>query len=152
VVQPVQGRFDVVVTTNGGYPLDRNLYQAVKGMAAAERVVAEEGTILVAAECRDGVPEQGDFGSILDAASGPAELVDASAPKQLDRWQAQVLGRVLQRAPVGIFAPGLTDEQTRRAHLEPLSDFGRGVQAALDRHGPRICVLPLGPLTVADPR
>jgi lactate racemase len=151
VVRPVPGRFDVVVATNGGYPLDRNLYQAVKGMAAAERVVDEGGAILVAAECRDGVPEEGDFGSILAAASGPDELVDASAPKQLDRWQAQVLGRVLKRAPVSLFASGLSEEQTRRAHLEPVRDFGRAVEAALARHGPRLCVLPFGPLTVADP-
>jgi nickel-dependent lactate racemase len=151
VVRPVPGRFDVVVATNGGYPLDRNLYQAVKGMAAAERVVDEGGAILVAAECRDGVPEEGDFGSILAAASGPAELVDASAPKQLDRWQAQVLGRVLERAPVSLFSSGLTEEQTRRAHLEPVRDLGAAVQSALAKHGPRLCVLPLGPLTVADP-
>ena len=148
VVQPVPGRFDVVVSTNGGYPLDRNLYQAVKGMAAAERVVDEGGE-----ECRDGVPEEGDFGRILAASSGPAELVDETAPKQLDRWQAQVLGRVLQRAPVGLFAPGLTEEQTRRAHLEPVRDFGQAVERALAARGAsaRVCVLPFGPLTVADP-
>jgi lactate racemase len=152
VVQPVPGRFDVVVSTNGGYPLDRNLYQAVKGMAAAERVVDEGGEILVAAECRDGVPDEGDFGRILAASSGPAELVDETAPKQLDRWQAQVLGRVLQRAPVGLFAPGLTEEQTRRAHLEPIADFAAEVSRALSsRANPRLCVLPFGPLTVADP-
>jgi nickel-dependent lactate racemase len=151
VVQRVPGRFDVVVSTNGGYPLDRNLYQAVKGMAAAERVVEEGGAILVAAECRDGVPEEGDFGRILAAASSPAELVDASAPKQLDRWQAQVLGRVLGRARVSLHAPGLTEEQARRAHLEPVHDLGRALQAALETHGPRLCVLPFGPLTVADP-
>src|SRR5690606_37594276 len=28
-------RFDVVITSNSGYPLDQNLYQAVKGMSAA---------------------------------------------------------------------------------------------------------------------
>jgi nickel-dependent lactate racemase len=153
VVQRVPGRFDVVVSTNGGYPLDRNLYQAVKGMAAAERVVDEGGAILVAAECRDGIPDEGDFGRILASASSPAELVDATAPAQLDRWQAQVLGRVLQRAPVEIFAPGLTSEQARGAHLEPVEDFGRAVGEALAAHGPqaRMCVLPFGPLTVADP-
>ena len=52
VTQEVEGRFDVVLTTNGGHPLDRNLYQAVKGMAAAERVVADGGVIVMAAACR----------------------------------------------------------------------------------------------------
>ena len=48
-------RFDVVVTTNGGYPLDRNLYQCVKGLAVGELVVKQGGTIILASECRDGV-------------------------------------------------------------------------------------------------
>ena len=85
---------DVVVTTNNGYPLDRNLYQCVKGLAAAERVVHAGGTIVMAAECSDGVPAEGDFGRILAEAAGPAELVSTDAPKSLDRWQVQVLGRV----------------------------------------------------------
>ena len=55
-VQEVQASFDLVVSTNGGYPLDRNLYQAVKGMAAAERIVREGGIVVMAAACEDGVP------------------------------------------------------------------------------------------------
>ncbi len=30
---------DIVISTNGGYPLDQNIYQAVKGMTAAEATV-----------------------------------------------------------------------------------------------------------------
>ncbi|MGO8870035.1 MAG: nickel-dependent lactate racemase, partial [Acidimicrobiales bacterium] len=59
VTRSVDGRFDVVVTTNGGHPLDRNLYQAVKGLAAAERVVGDGGVIVLAAACVDGVPAGG---------------------------------------------------------------------------------------------
>ena len=59
----------MVVTTNGGYPLDRNLYQAVKGMAAAERVVAAGGTIVMAAACADGAAGGGAFARLL--ADGP---------------------------------------------------------------------------------
>ena len=52
----VAAPFDVVVSTNGGHPLDRNLYQAVKGMAAAERIVRPGGIIVMAAACGDGIP------------------------------------------------------------------------------------------------
>ena len=45
---------DIVVTTNGGYPLDQNIYQAVKGMTAAEATVKKGGVIIIAAECSDG--------------------------------------------------------------------------------------------------
>ena len=70
----VGGRFDVVVTTGGGHPLDRNLYQAVKGMAAAERVVADGGTVLLAAACGDGVPADGAFARLLAGAATPGDL------------------------------------------------------------------------------
>ncbi len=96
-VQSVSAPFDVVVTTNGGYPLDRNLYQAVKGMAAAERIVAEGGVIVAAAQCRDGIPTPGAFAQVIAAARTPGDLVGASGGPELDRWQAQVLGRVLER-------------------------------------------------------
>ena len=55
-MRPVPDLFEVVVTTGSGYPLDQNLYQAVKGMAAAERVVRPGGTVVIAAECADGLP------------------------------------------------------------------------------------------------
>jgi nickel-dependent lactate racemase len=81
-VTKVNGPFDVVVTTNGGHPLDRNLYQAVKGMAAAERVVAAGGTILVAAECGDGLPAGGAFERLLAGAATPADLLSGGASAQ----------------------------------------------------------------------
>ena len=63
----VASPFDVVVSTNGGYPLDRNLYQAVKGMAAAERIVRAGGIIVMAAACGDGIPGDGAFAGVLVA-------------------------------------------------------------------------------------
>ncbi len=53
-MQPVGGLFDVVVTTNSGYPLDMNLYQGVKGMSAGARILKPGGTLILAAECREG--------------------------------------------------------------------------------------------------
>ena len=74
-MRPVPRPFEVVVTTGSGFPLDQNLYQAVKGLAAAERVVADGGTIVLAAECADGLPDHGSFADLLGratTAAGPA--------------------------------------------------------------------------------
>ena len=49
--------YDVVVTTNTGYPLDLNLYQSGKGISAAQQITKKGGAIVIASECRDGVPE-----------------------------------------------------------------------------------------------
>jgi nickel-dependent lactate racemase len=150
-VQRVDRRFEVVLTTNAGYPLDRNLYQAVKGMAAAERVVANGGTIVVAAACADGLPAGGAFARLLAAASGPPDLAAAGGAAETDRWQVQVLGRVLERADVWLHSDGLSDDEVRAAHLTPVGDVSEAVAGALDRAGPgaRLAVLPEGPLTVA---
>ncbi len=151
-VSRVPGPFDVVVTTNGGHPLDRNLYQAVKGMAAAERVVTAGGQIVLAAACADGMPAQSAFDRLLDGTTGPAELAAADGPARLDRWQTQILGRVLGRADVWLYTDGLDDDEVRRACLRPASDLQGTVDGALERAGPgaRCCVLPEGPLTVAN--
>jgi lactate racemase len=150
-VQRVPAPFDVVVSTNAGYPLDRNLYQAVKGMSAAESIVRPGGTIVIAAECVDGVPAEGNFGRLLAEARSAADLVRTDGPSVLDRWQVQVLGRVLSRARVRLFS-GLQREEVATAHLEPVDDAGRAVAEALDdSEGRRVCVLPLGPLTIVSP-
>jgi nickel-dependent lactate racemase len=153
-VQQVGPRFDVVLSTNGGYPLDRNLYQAVKGMAAAERVVRSGGTIVMAAECADGTPGGSAFARLLASATVAGTLDATDGPSETDRWQAQVLGRVLRHAQVWLHSGGLTDEEVRAAFVRPVDDVSDAVAEALDATGlggdARLGVLPYGPLTVAS--
>jgi nickel-dependent lactate racemase len=138
-----------VVTTNGGHPLDRNLYQAVKGMAAAERIVREGGTIVMAAPCGDGVPAASPFDRILRDHE-PAALLDPAAPVEADRWQAQVLARVLGRARVWLHSDGLGESDVPSRWLRPVPDLDAAVAEAVADAGPgaTVAVLPQGPLTV----
>lgn len=153
VTRTVPHRFDVVVSTNGGHPLDRNLYQSVKGLAAAERVVADGGIILMASACHDGVPGDGAFARILGQSSGIDDLVRPVGPGAVDVWQAQVLGRVLRRAEVRLYAEGLSHDEIRAARMAPVDDIQTALDEALAERGPtaRLCVLTQGPLTVATP-
>ena len=66
---PVDQKFDIVVTSNSGYPLDLNLYQAIKGVSAAAQIVKEGGAIIIAADCWDGIPEHGLYGNLIKEAS-----------------------------------------------------------------------------------
>jgi nickel-dependent lactate racemase len=150
-MQPVRGPFDIVLTTNSGYPLDRNLYQAVKGMAAAGTVVADGGTILCAAECRDGLPDDGSYARLLHSAPSiaavAARLIEAGQAVP-DGWQVQVQARVQARARVELHSE-LPDEAVRGAHLEPIADVRRTLAELLaQRPGARMCVLPEGPQTI----
>lgn len=153
-MREVDAPFDLVVSTNSGYPLDRNLYQAVKGMAAAERIVRPGGIIVMAAACEDGIPSDGAFARILAEAHTPDDLIGASGAPELDRWQAQVLGRVLARAEVLLHADGLNDRSFPARLLGVAPDLTATVAVARRRLGPgsRVAVLPEGPLTVATVR
>jgi len=146
----IDGPFDVVVTTNGGHPLDRNLYQAVKGLAAAARVVVDGGVIILAAACGDGIPAHGAFAHLLAGASSAADLARPDQTAVLDGWQTQVLGRVLERAEVWVHSDGLTDDEVRSSLMTPVADVAEAVATALARRGSgaRLCVLPRGPMVV----
>jgi nickel-dependent lactate racemase len=151
-MQPVDRRFEIVVTTNSGYPLDQNLYQTVKGMSAGATVVKPGGTIICAAECRDGLPDHGSYGDLLAARSTPAELLKmiSSSPVTIpDQWQVQIQARVQMQANVLLRTDGLRDRQVRAAHLEPIEDIGETVERLIAADpGARICVLPQGPQTI----
>jgi nickel-dependent lactate racemase len=156
-VRPVPGPFDLVITSNSGYPLDLNLYQAVKGMSAAAQIVRPGGDILVAAECWDGIPDHGEYKRLLWDAGSPAELLErVMAPgfRCHDMWEVQLQAQVQQKARVHVYAGGLSDEDLRRAHVTPCRSVEETV-AAVRRAKPAatIAVLPDGPqvVPVLDP-
>jgi len=149
----VDAPFDIVITSNSGYPLDLNVYQSVKGMSAAAQVVKDGGSIIVAAECWDGIPEHGDYGHLLYEADSIASLLRTVRDPDNDRqdtWQAHTQALISQKADVYFYSPNLTDEQIREALLIPCRTIEGTVETLLERCGPgaTICVLPEGPQTV----
>ena len=145
--------FDVVVTTNSGYPLDQNLYQTVKGMSAAAQVVKPDGVIVCASACADGYPDHGEYLDILtrrDSPDGLLQMINATGHNRHDQWEVQVQAQIQQRADVLLKTDGLSAEQIRAAHLTPIDDVGAATRDALSRSGPdaRVCVLPEGPQTI----
>ena len=152
-MQPVESAFDVVLTTNSGYPLDQNLYQTVKGMSAAAQVVKPGGAIIAAAECADGIPDHGEYGRLLRESSGPREILEtvrAPGHNVHDQWQVQIQAQIQLKADVKLKSSYLTDEQVRAAHIEPVEDIESAVEEELQRHGngSRLCVIPEGPQTI----
>jgi nickel-dependent lactate racemase len=146
-------RFEVVLTTNSGYPLDQNLYQAVKGMSAAAQVVQPGGTIICAAECRDGFPDHSDYRSQLTSGSSPAALLEEIERRTQavpDQWEIQIQAKIQSSARVIMHTSYLTDPELAEAHLEQTDDIARCIGESLTEGGPgsHLCVLPWGPLTI----
>lgn len=121
---------DIVITSNGGYPLDQNIYQSVKGMTAAEAAVRKGGVIIMLAKSNDGhgggafykqMSEERDVSKIQNdlLCRGRNETVS-------DQWMTQVLARVLHHASV-IYISDAPDDMVRGFHLIP----ARSIEEAL---------------------
>lgn len=151
-MQAVERDYEVVVTTNSGYPLDLNLYQGVKGLSAGARIVKPGGLLVLACECREGVPAGSPFDRLLRSGRDPEAVLQTilkpgfRAPEQ---WQAQILALVRRRARLMLYS-SLPPEAARAAHLEPCADIAAAVANELKAAGPaaRVAVLPQGPLTI----
>jgi nickel-dependent lactate racemase len=125
----------------------------VKGLSAAARVVKPGGTIVIAGECRDGIPAHGAYAQVLassTSAQGLLDLINSPGYAVPDQWQVQIHAQILTKAQVMMKADGLQPEQLRAAHLQPIDDVEEAVASALRRAGPEatLCVLPQGPRTI----
>ncbi|MGH2354585.1 MAG: nickel-dependent lactate racemase [Chloroflexota bacterium] len=144
--------FDVVLTTNSGYPLDLNVYQTIKGVSAAARIVKDGGAIVAASECWDGIPDHGEYKGLLDAAHSPDELlarINAPGFQMPDQWEAQIQAMIQRRCRVYLHS-SLPEEVVRRTMLLPCGDLEQRVARLLAEYGPdaTLCVLPQGPQTI----
>lgn len=151
-MQRVERPFDIVVTTNSGYPLDMNLYQAVKGMRAADLIVKDGGTVIIAAECSEGVPDGSPYDRLLRSVGSGDELLEkVNSPGFVwpEQWQGHIQSLIQRRAEIQIYT-AMDDTRVRAAHLIPCRDIATAVRARPGSapDGQRIAVLPQGPLTI----
>jgi len=148
----VDAPYDIVIATNSGYPLDQNLYQSVKGMSAASRIVRKGGAILIVAACEDGLPDHGLYVQLLAEAGSPQGVLDMLAQPGFcaqDQWQVQIQAMIQLHADVHVYSDHLSEEQIQKALLIPCRNIEADVLAWQKKYGPRICVMPEGPQTIA---
>ena len=152
-MQEVPHKYDVVITTNSGYPLDMNLYQSVKGMSAAHQIIRDGGIMICATECSDGLPNVGRYKEILRSAETPTKLLEMiNNPKynQHDQWQVQIQAQIQQTSDIYIKSDYLSESEIRDAHLESIDDISDFVETLVHNSKVplKICVLPEGPQTI----
>lgn len=124
---------DIVISTNGGYPLDQNIYQAVKGMTAAEATVKKDGVIIMLAKSNDG--HGGDtffktFEQEKDIKKVLAGFMQRGRNETIpDQWQSQIFIRVLQKAKV-IYVSDAPEEMVCALHLIPAKNIDEAMRKA----------------------
>ena len=136
---------DVVITTNGGAPLDQNLYQCVKALTAAEATAKPGAAIILCAEMADGIGGDGFYHAMRECGS-PAVLYEryVNTPQsctEADQWQTQVLCRILMKHRV-IF---VTRPEMQTLIREMKMEYAPSVEAALAMtDGGSVTVIPNG--------
>jgi nickel-dependent lactate racemase len=140
---------DVVITTNGGYPLDRNVYQCVKGIAVPEKILHEDSRIIMVSECMDGVGHH-DFMRLLasDTPDAIYEKLRKGETSVRDQWEVQVLCRVLRKTPVCFVTRPEIASEIRSMHMEYAQTIEQALNAVRLREGESVLILPQGPMTL----
>ena len=130
---------DIVITTNGGYPLDQNIYQAVKGMTAAEANCKAGGVIIMVAGLIDGHGGESFFKMVTEAQS-PQKLLEeiSHVPRnetKPDQWEAQLFCRILSKCKV-IMVTDMCDEKLiTEMHMEHAKTFDEALKRAFEIKG-----------------
>jgi nickel-dependent lactate racemase len=124
---------DIVISTNGGYPLDQNIYQAVKGMTAAEATVKKGGVIVMLAKSNDGHGGESFYRQMSEEPDIEKTLAGALArgrnETEPDQWQTQILIRVLQKASV-VYVSDAPDEMVKGLHMTPAHSLEEAMNIA----------------------
>ena len=147
---------DIVITTNGGYPLDQNIYQSVKGMTAAEATCKEGGVIIIAAECSDGHGGEEFYKTFKEAKKVEDIMEDilARGRKETipDQWESQILARILLKFEV-IMVTDAPQEMVEDMHMHWASDLESALSLAeslLDNEDASITAIPDGVSVVVE--
>ena len=145
---------DIVITSNGGYPLDQNLYQSPKAVATAEACAEEDGVIIMCCSCADGMG--GTHFEKLIAMGSPEEIdayLSKIPPKETipEQWCAQIYSRILRKHPVILVSTYLTPEQIRSANMIPASSPDEALELAYAMKGrdAKVVVIPDGVAVLA---
>jgi len=141
---------DVVITTNGGYPLDQNIYQAVKGMTAAEATVKDGGVIIMLAQSGDGTGGDHFYHQMADEPDIQKTMRDLRSRGRSetlpDQWMTQILIRILTRAKV-IYVSDADDAIVEKMHMIPAHSLEQAMTLAkqhLGKETVKIAAIPDG--------
>lgn len=148
---------DIAISTNGGYPLDQNMYQSVKGMTAAEAAAKEDGIIIMVSDCGDGHGGEGFYQALKNCES-PKALMDEilNVPQdetKPDQWEYQIQSRILIRHKVIYVMCEKYRAMAREMGFETAADVNEALETALKEkgRGAHIAVIPDGVSVMVKP-
>ena len=141
---------DIVISTNGGYPLDQNVYQSVKGMTAAEATVKEGGVIIMLSKANDGHGGKSFYETFRDEKDLNRMMktfLDRKPEETIvDQWQSQIFARVMLKAKV-VFVSSCDDAMIEDFHMIPAHSMEEAMEKAkaiVNKPDYKVTVIPDG--------
>lgn len=142
---------DIVISSNNGYPLDRNIYQTVKGMDTASKAVKKGGVIILAAECFD-KNGNNDFERLICSCTSPKELVEKMSvgESEPDKWQVQIFARIISNYKVILVSDKIDKSLVEKMFMLHAKDPEEALKLAFQLEGAdaKINVIPEGPVII----
>ena len=153
VMATVPKPVDAVLVSSAGYPLDTTFYQAVKGVLAAVEIVKPNGSIILVAECSEGIGS-GPFTDLILKTKDLKQFIhDIYDPANfvIDQWQLEELAKAVRKAEIYCYADGIPYDQLKDLFVQPIRTPEEGIKRVLSKHGDKaqIAVLPDGPYVLA---
>ncbi len=138
---------DITLTSNNGYPLDLDLYQAVKGIVTASSITKKGGPIIIASECSNGVGPK-EFWELHREAGSPDEVLETIKREEPIgvQWQNQMLARVQKEHEIYLVSQ-LPDNLVEDFIIKPAQTVESALELSLENNvkGAKIAILPEGP-------
>jgi nickel-dependent lactate racemase len=150
---PVPQKFDTVVTSAGGYPLDKTYYQTVKGMVGAMNILNPNGNLVIVSECSEGMGS----GKYVQAQKrllkmGPQNFMKSLISKplaEIDEWQTEMQLKPMRLGSIHLFSDMIPDEQRALTGVEQVFSLAETLQLSVEMNNDkRVAVIPDGPYTI----
>lgn len=153
----IPSKAEIVIVSNGGYPLDRDLYQTVKGIATGELCVKKNGVIIILSECLDGIGKgHKSFYRIMAEAESPNEVLQKIRREEpiKDQWQAQILARILKIASVVVVTKNIKHSLIEDMQMIPSSNVEKALNLAygLTNERSKVTAVLDGPYSIPCPK
>lgn len=149
----VPRRFQTVVTSASGYPLDKTYYQTVKGMVGAMDILSPGGDLIIASQCSEGMGSR----EFVDAQkrlveTGPEAFLASILKKthaDIDEWQTQMQLGPMSAGNVYLFSDALPPGDHRLTGVTVTRSIDEAIQQSLKRNEDQsVAVIPEGPYVV----
>ena len=139
---------EIVVTSNGGAPLDQNVYQCAKSISAAEATCNPGGVIIECAECLDGHGGQAMYEALRDCTT-TRELYDQimtvpADQTKPDQWEIQIYCRIINNFTVIFVTRPELKEQVEEMKFKFAPSLDEALKMARAMGKESITVIPNG--------